>query len=305
MSSLAQSKQDSSYWQSDPDFVFFKILHSPRFLDAEMRPAGTSHPVSLAPLRRDLIGIAAFGLGMGIEAYFPLPIRTADEKELGQNARFMDLQGAAFLKNLSLAYSYQQYDGWINRSAAIPELGGYYREIRINPIYTLNWRKFSWKMPINQTSQQLKSAGSPILAAEFRDIRNELYGLVASNQDIVTQNLRGAWLQPGYAYTWAKEGWYLSAALLGSVGVFREKDTDSQSKFAHNGLGYRYRLAGGYNDGRILAGILFEFQHNEYPSNHVDFLLQQRLLKFSLGYRFEAGQGMKKLRQAIPVLRSF
>lgn len=299
--SHAQRRHDTTFWQSDPDHVFFKLLHSPRLLHARWQtPGGLNREV--LPLRRDLIGIGIYGLGLGIEAYFPLPVESDEEKERGQRAQFFDIQGAAFLKQISLAYSYQQYNQWYQADAN-QAAGGYFREFQVAPIYAFNWNRFSWKMPINQTSQQLKSAGSILLSVQFRSIKHRLGEFTEEPALQGDENLRGVWVLPGYGYTYTKKGWYWSAAALGGYGIYRSEAFGSGSLYGS--LSTFARLGAGFNDGTWLFGFLYQYQSTPFQQQRATLQLQNQLFKFHAGYRFAAGAGMRKLRRALPLLKSF
>lgn len=297
----AQNKHDTTYWQSDPDHIFFKLLHSPRHLRAAFRP-NLGQQSTLLPLRRDLIGIGIYGLGLGLEAYFPVPFEHPEEKRRARKARFFDIQGAAFLKQISLAYSYQRYDHWYPEGQTGPT-GGYFREVQIAPIYAFNWGKFSWKMPINQSSQQLKSAGSFLISAQFRAIKHSLGEVMEATAPEESETLRGVWVLPGYGYTFSKQGWYLSGAALGGYGIFQHQGDSNTS--LRGGYSLFYRVGAGFNDGNWLLGILFQQQNAAFQQEVFRLDLQNRFLKFHAGYRFAAGEGMRKLRKSLPVLKSF
>jgi len=306
------AQQANEYFEGGPDNVFFKALYSSRYLGARLSHEGTEI-FNGSPIRRDLIGIGVYGLGIGAEFYFPSPIKHPTEKEFNQDIDFIDIQGAIFLKKLTLEYSHQYHRGWVS---ANPENRLYSKlflqQTRITPMYIFNGDKFTWKMTVNQSSRQIKSAGSFVLGAEIKFLKlkdddfPDSRSLIWEKNQLVS-DWNGVILWPGYAHNFVRNNFYFSFATFAGGGLMAV-DThfeDQHSKQTENAFAVKWRAGIGYNDGTWLIGALFQSQHNFLNGDLLDLQFDNQLAKFSIGYRFGAGPGLKKLRSQIPILKSF
>lgn len=301
---IAQGKTDS-YWEADPDHVFFKLLYSPRHLQNTLSESG--NPLLQAnPLSRDLIGIGVYGLGIGAELYAPSPFRSSVEKELEADALFHDLQGAIFLPRFVLEYSHQSYLGWKDALSDLFLDRMKFREFRLTPMFILFGEKFSWKMPVNQSSQQLRSAGSPVIASELKFMKMRIAQIEDTALEFpIDHRWNGLIVWPGYAHTLVKGGWYVSAAAFGGLGLTSVIDVSRNGNEFRPASGIRWRAGAGFNDGKWLFGILYQSQQTILARADLNLESNNQLVKISAGYRFEAGNGMRNLRTQIPILRSF
>ncbi len=306
------AQQSTEYFRAGADYVFIKPLYSPRYLGASISHKGTEL-FNGSPLRRDLVGIGLYGLGIGLEVYVPLPIQHSDEKKFGQRIDFLDIQGAVFLKKLTFEYSYQYHLGWMNDHSDNGLQSRFFlRETRINPMYIFNGDKFTWKMMVNQSSRQIKSAGSFILGAEikFLKIKDDQFpdtqSSIGETRPMVS-DWNGVIIWPGYAHNFVRNNFYLSLGSFAGGGLVavnaqfeNQFSTQTETAFA-----VKWRAGVGYNDGTWLIGAMFQSQHNFLSGELLDLQFDNQLAKFSIGHRFEAGTGMKKLRSKLPILKSF
>lgn len=312
-SSLALSAQQSNeYFEGGPDNAFIKALYSPRYLSATLTSGG-NEIFKGSPLRRDLVGIGLYGLGIGLEIYIPSPIKHPTEKEFGQEIDFLDIQGAVFLKKLTFEYSYQYHRGWVNSSSGNTLQSRFFlRETRITPMYIFNGDKFSWKMPVNLSTRQIKSAGSFVLGAEikFLKIKDDQFpnsSLIFGVTDRIVSDWNGVIIWPGYAHNFVRNNFYLSVGAFAGGGLMSTDAfyIDQQNKGTEMASAVKWRAGVGYNDGAWLISALFQSQHNFMNGSLLDMQFDNQLAKFSVGYRFESSPGMKKLRSKLPILKSF
>lgn len=306
------AQHSSDYFEAGPDYVFFKALYSPRYLSASLSQNGTEI-FNASPLRRDLVGIGLYGLGIGLEIYIPSPAQNQMEKAVGQEIDFTDIQGAVFLKKFTLEYGYQLHRGWVGKSTENQLYSKLFlRQTNIMPMYIFNGDKFTWKMMVNQSSRQIKSTGSFIIGSEIKFLKMKDDNFPDPNSLIwetspMVSDWNGVIIWPGYAHNFVHNNFYLSLGTFAGGGIMAV-DTyydNQRSKGTESALALRWRAGIGYNDGTWLIGVLFQSQHNFLNGDLLDLQFDNQIAKFSVGYRFEAGPNMKKLRSQIPLLKSF
>ncbi len=306
------AQQSSEYFEAGPDYVFFKALYSPRYLSATLSQNGNEIFDGI-PLRRDLVGVGLYGLGIGLEVYFPSPVQNQMEKAVGQKIDFTDMQGAIFLKKFTLEYSYQFHRGWVDKSEANQLYSNLFlQQTRIMPMYIFNGDKFTWKMMVNQSSRQIKSAGSFIIGSEikFLKMKDDQFpnsSLIFGETNQLVADWNGVIIWPGYAHNFVKNNFYLSVGAFAGGGLMSTDAfyIDQQNKGTDMAYAVKWRAGIGYNDGTWLIGALFQSQHNFMNGSLLDMQFDNQLAKFSVGYRFEAGPKLKKLRSKIPILKTF
>jgi hypothetical protein len=313
---VAQTTTEARRFVGGPDHMFFKVLYSPRLLGLDIKK-NTVPYFKGEPVNRDLVGVAAYALGIGIEAYFPSPMQSAMEKKWGVERKASDLQGNVFANAFNLQYAYQRYEGWEDQMRNDFNPNFFFRQFSLTALYVFDANKHSWKSPINQTSRHILSGGSFVTGLEGKWLKvnenKESFFQTGSPAQLTAPifNLEGTWngflLWPGYAHTFRVRHFYLSMGMFTGFGLMHNEVIEDAAilKGWNQTWGLRTRLGLGYNDGKWLIGAYLQQEKATMHGEVYQLSPDNTMLKFSFGYRFASPKGLEDLRTRLPILRSF
>ena len=174
-----------------------------------------------------------------------------------------------------------------------------FKSLALNIGYSSNSR-FSFRSLTSQTERQLKSAGSFIPAVNFR-----YYTVNDKSPAVTTQKSRNieTSIGPGYIYTFvAKEKFYLSLGLSGSVGYLNTKITTrglTEDTLTHQD-NFIYRWDGktgvGYNGTKFYTGLYTNLSGTQYKQENTTVLNFDTRVYFNafFGIRIDAPEYLNR-----------
>jgi hypothetical protein len=131
-------------------------------------------------------------------------------------------------------------------------------------MYIFNGDNFSWKMMVNQSTRQIKSAGSFVLGAEikFLKIKDDQFpnsSLIFGVTDPILSDWNGVIIWPGYAHNFVRNNFYLSVGAFAGGGLMSTDAfyIDQQNKGTEMASAVKWRAGVGYNDGAWLISALY------------------------------------------------
>ncbi len=308
--SLARAK----YIERFPDYFFIWPVLRQRastFVIQNAKNAGDR--LTFSPNITNHAGLGFYVFEIGFQFIVAIPPSQKSIKEFGES-NSLDLQANVIGNNWEIDAFHENYKGYFVEDTRNPIPGGVpklqRRDIEtinsgITGAYFFNKRRFSIRATYNFYERQKKSAGSPMLLANFTEftLRSDsaLYRSTQFNAndigDFKDIDYRTFSIAPGYGYNLVLRNFFVSASL--SIGAnfqffnYRlgvDKDYSLAVAPYFNG-----RTTIGFNSDRFFTGITYAFQTLQINYSNADFINRTDTFRLIFGYRFRE-IGFLKLR---------
>ncbi|MCE2893592.1 MAG: DUF4421 domain-containing protein [Flammeovirgaceae bacterium] len=308
--SLARAK----YIERFPDYFFIWPVLRQRassFIIQNSRNAGDR--LTFSPNITNHAGLGFYVFEIGFQFIVAIPPSQKSINEFGES-NSLDLQANIIGNNWEIDAFHENYKGYFADDSRNPIPSGVpklqRRDIEtvnsgFTGAYFFNKRRFSIRATYNFYERQKKSAGSPMLLANFTQfsLRSDsaLYRSTQFNAndigDFKDIDYRTISIAPGYAYNLVLRNFFVGASLnIGASFQFFNYRLGVDKNYSMAVVPYvNGRTTIGFNSDRFFTGITYTFQTLQISYSDADFINRADTFRLIFGYRFRE-VGFLKLR---------
>lgn len=259
-------------------------------------------------------------LGLGFAYKFPIDERSVEQRggtssidfQYNINMRRWIVDGYLQLYNGFYFSNMDDYFAVWNAESNYPKTNMVIGNLGIVANYVVNYEKFSYKAAFNYNEMQKKSAGSMIvgLYALFNAVGTdstfipgfaaEKFQGIAGMKEMGTGNMG---IMCGYAYTFVIKGnWFVSLGLIPGLGLYGISATDRDNNpiefDTKSAFILQSRVSILYQKNRFYAGFNgISGTQTSLGKSDYSFSFGHGNTNFSVGYRFEAPNGLERVMQ--------
>jgi hypothetical protein len=322
-SSFAQKRPafDTSYIQDRTQDFLLRIYGSNKFTRLTIGDYDRPNKLLYKPNSNYNVGFGFNYRWLGINIGFKTPGINNDNDKRGKSA-FLDLQAYAYMRNLTIDFYGQTYEGYYLANDDILQqkpVGRPYflrndiqtRNLGANVEYLFNGKRFSYRAVYNQNERQLRSAGSFIAGAglHYHHVRADSslippgvdYAVFAGNRAYNRSGIASLVVNGGYAHTFVfARNFFITGSLVAGAGVNYTRLIDERADREDNGTRLQIngiaRLGGGYNSGQYFVGAFFttNLSHSNLPAGSGYQSYETGLVRVMLARRFVAPRVVAK-----------
>lgn len=306
---LFNRNHDTNYIANYNDKLAVKLLANTKINFFQLQDNASNNNIIYRPNRGINLGFGFSYRWIALDLAFSS--RLQEKNELSDK-NFFDFQGRVYSSRHFMETKLQYYYGYkmeaINSTVLENEDSGVIREdirtisLGLQYLYAIKYDKFSFKAPFVMSEIQLKSAGSPIVGADFNMyildsdssmIPGELEGELTEKLGFTDFNTLSLSVKFGYMYTFVvKKHFFLSVGIIpGLVYSTGDYYTESRERIkAHLNYSIKGISTLGYNGKLFFSGIqLITDTHNVKVHKDAYTQLSNGKITLFLGYRFDVG----------------
>jgi len=303
------AQYDSLYINTYKDKFYIKPIFSVRSAEVELKGKFDGFEnVRYIPNGNSYYGLGIYILGINFELSTKFPSSWQRPTEIYGYTNSFDLQANIYTRKIGVDLSFQLYDGFYldkpKRHIATWQVGDVYPQrddltyenLHLNVFYVFNHKRFSFRSSYNQSEEQLKSAGSPILSFTFADVKISANETLFPNETLVPEVVKGFnyadyityAVLGGYGYNFLYKDFYANLTLSLGLGI---QNREIRPNFVEKnriltGVS-NLRVAIGYNTDFFFAGISTVNQFTSTNLGDVDLNVGTSNFKLFLGLRFK------------------
>ncbi len=193
---------------------------------------------------------------------------------------------------------YESYPDW-DKSLPYPQRQDIHLStMGFETIINLNPRRYSLNASLKLTEQQLRSAFSGLIYANYSFtsvsadsslIPSHLRSLFFDGKELHQSNFSGWTVMPGISYAYVSGRWFLNPMLFSGLGYSHKEllfEMDGSENYHDYYFRINCRLNYGYNSKRVFAGVFFEWNEIFLPEEGFSIKTENLNAMLMLGFRF-------------------
>lgn len=303
------AQPDSLYVKKYKDKFYLKPIFSVRSAEVDLKGDFDGfEKVKYIPNGNSYYGLGVYLYGLSFEVSTKFPSSWQRPTEKYGNTNSFDLQANIYTQKIGIDFAFQLYQGFYldkpkrhidtwQEGDAYPQRSDLrYENLLFNVFYVFNHKRFSFRSAYNQSEEQLKSAGSPIVSFTFADVKVNANQSFFPNETFIPAFAKGFnyadyityAVLGGYGYNFLYKHFYANITLSFGPGI---QNREIRPNFISNnrivtGVS-NFRVALGYNTDFFFAGISSVNQFTSTDLGPVDLAVGTSNLKIFLGFRFK------------------